>query len=64
MGGIGRKIASIAAGIFLLVALSWAKGWFRGPDSRSGPDVEIRLKVAGAEKTLTGRLEGPVTHVW
>ncbi len=35
---IGKKVASIAGGILLLIALSWAKGLFRGDGGVSTPD--------------------------
>jgi hypothetical protein len=38
----------------------------KGYDGTDGwrADVELKVKVSGAEKTLGGRLEGPVTHTW
>jgi hypothetical protein len=63
MGGvstsIGRKIASIAAGILLLIVLSWAKGLFRGTPGMSAPDGppppgRLVLKLDGADVEVAG----------
>lgn len=64
MGGIassiGKKVASIAAGILLLVVLSWVKGWFRGPRALAGPDGppvpagRMVLLLDGADAAVAG----------
>ncbi|MCC6741102.1 MAG: hypothetical protein IT452_18825 [Planctomycetia bacterium] len=41
----------------------WRPKSYNGTDGWQ-VDVELKVKAAGVEKTLSGRLEGPVTHVW
>lgn len=41
----------------------WRPKLGNGTDAWSG-DIEVTVKVGEAEKTLRGRFEGPVTHVW
>ena len=61
---IGKRVASIAGGILLLIVLSWAKGLFRGdrglstPDGAPVPRGRLVLSIDGAATPARGELGG------